>query len=392
MNHTLNCHALGLSKEFLIEKGGFDTAYEIAGQPELWMRVYQRLMDQRIAFKSFLNNNLKSGTQIILTGAGSSAFIGLALQGTFFRETGISTSAIATTDLISHPLNYINPDGKYLVISFARSGDSPESIGALEIINQICPNTSHIIITCNSEGKLVKHFKGETVYPLILPPESNDKGLAMTGSFTSMLLTGLIIAKIDAIQDIKPEIELLCHYGRYFLNDYLPLLSRIAEIDFERAVFLGSGPLNGCATESHLKLQELTNGKIVCKYDSYLGLRHGPKAVINSKTLVIALMSNNKYAARYEADMVRDIIRTHNCHFLIIAESKPEEDYSGNHIYLNEYKLNKISEDLLPVCFVLPAQIIGFLKAIKLGLPPDSPSLNKAISRVVEGVNIYPYS
>jgi tagatose-6-phosphate ketose/aldose isomerase len=392
MNSILEKEALGLAAITLQQKGGYDTAFEIAGQPELWKKVYSTILEQKVGLRDYIKSRIKANTRIILTGAGSSAFIGIALQGSYHKFLGVSTMAIPTTDLISHPLDFINPDGDYLVLSFARSGDSPESVGAVEIINQICPSASHLIITCNENGKLAKSFNGDSFYKLILPSESNDKGLAMTGSFTSMLLSGIIIAKINTIENLKPEIDVLCEYGSKFISQYLPVLDKIARFDFERAVFLGSGPLFGCATESHLKLQELTNGQIICKQDSYLGFRHGPKAIINPKTLVVALMSNNSYVNKYESDMIRDISNMNSCHFLIISESKQDVRYSNNEIFMNETSESKISEDFLPVCFVLPAQIIGFLKAINLNIPPDSPSLNGAISRVVEGVVIYPYS
>jgi tagatose-6-phosphate ketose/aldose isomerase len=392
MNSTLEKAALGLAATTLQQKGGYDTAFEIAGQPELWKKVYRTILEQKVSLRAYIKSRIKPNTRIILTGAGSSAFIGIALQGSFHKNLGVSTMAIPTTDLISHPLDFINPEGDYLVLSFARSGDSPESVGAVEIINQICPSASHLIITCNENGKLAKSFNGDSYYKLILPSESNDKGLAMTGSFTSMLLSGIIISNINKIEDLKTEIDVLCGYGSKFITQYLPVLDKISKFDFERAVFLGSGPLFGCATESHLKLQELTNGQIICKQDSYLGFRHGPKAIINPKTLVVALMSNNSYVNKYEIDMIRDISNMNSCHFLIISESKQDVRYSNNEIYMNETPEARLSEDFLPVCFVLPAQIIGFLKAINLNIPPDSPSLNGAISRVVEGVVIYPYS
>jgi tagatose-6-phosphate ketose/aldose isomerase len=51
-----------------------------------------------------------------------------------------------------------------------------------------------------------------------------------------------------------------------------------------------------------------------------------------------------------------------------------------------------LDEEFLPVCFILPAQLIGLYKSLQLGLNPDMPSESGAISRVVKGVVIYPYN
>jgi len=383
---------LGLETDDLLNLGGLITAREIEGQPALWAKVYDTIFESRKIISDFMKSNSGPSTKIILTGAGSSAFIGNALQGSFTRSFNCQSAAIATTDLITHPYDYLIKGTHHLIISFARSGDSPESIGAADLIDQICPGTSHIIITCNKNGKLVNNKKGSSVLPIVLPPESNDQGLAMTGSFTSMLLAGLLISKISRIDTLKSSVDRICYYGDLFLKKYLQQLTSISKIKFKRAVFLGSGPLLGCAIESHLKLQELTDGNVLCKYDSYLGLRHGPKAVINSETLVVNLLSNNPFVNKYEMDLIADIVRLPSAAFLVISESEVKSDLVKNKICTGKAMDLDIDEDFLSVCFVVPAQIIGFFKGVNLNIPPDSPSLNGSVSRVVTGVHIYPYN
>jgi tagatose-6-phosphate ketose/aldose isomerase len=382
---------LGLNKSSLIEAGGLITAKEIAGQPELWKKVYAEIVEKQELIKSFIHDHITSETKIILTGAGTSAFIGSALQGSFNRSFGTNSVAISTTDLITHPLDYLNPEKHHLLISFARSGDSPESVGVAQLVTQICPNTSHLIITCNKDGRLANLITGQSVLSIILPPESNDQGLAMTGSFTSMLLAGLLITKINKIVDLEESLNRLVSYGNLFLTKYLDVFTKLGDLDFDRALFLGSGPLLGCAIESHLKLQEMTDGIVLCKFDSYLGLRHGPKVIINPKTLVVNLLSNNKDVQKYEIDLLKDISRLPSKAFVTISEYDTVSDIIQGGISLTENQENLIDEDFLPVCFVLPAQLIGFFKSINLNLQPDCPSVNGTISRVVTGVTIYPF-
>ena len=49
--------------------------------------------------------------EVILTGAGTSAFIGDVLEGPFQQKTGIRTRAVATTDLVTHAVNGTSIDG-----------------------------------------------------------------------------------------------------------------------------------------------------------------------------------------------------------------------------------------------------------------------------------------
>ncbi len=193
------------------------------------------------------------------------------------------------------------------------------------------------------------------------------------------------------LNEIESEVTLLIKYGEKLFNNYIDSLKHVSELEIERAIFLGSGMMKGIARESHLKLQELTDGRIICKHDSFLGFRHGPKAVINENSLITYLFSNNKYVNRYEVDLVNAINNGRKPRFSIgVMESKIEDVKLELNIILGDGK-SKLSEEFLAVVSILPAQILGFYKSIQFGLNPDSPSESGMIHRVVQGVNIYPY-
>ncbi len=383
-------HLLTLKKDELSKKGALHTAKEISGQPELWNNTATLFYSSADAIETFLNNAYTEADNIILTGAGTSAFIGLSLHGAFFRNTKIITTPIATTDIVSHPQDYFNDTKTSLVISFARSGNSPESCAVLELADNFSKKCFHLIITCDKDGALAQYQSNNPSYIFVLPDAANDKSLAMTGSYSSMLLTGLLIAYLNKKEECKQQVDIISKAAQKIFNRYLPLLQQVAEKDFRRAMFLGSGALYGTATEAALKLQELTDGKVICKTDSYLGLRHGPKAVIDEDTLVIYFFSNDEYANRYEQDLVNAMKDGNNAMFCLgVSENyKPIENIDAQISFGIDAK--KLMEDFLPVCSVLVGQLLGFYKSLQLGLMPDAPSVNGAISRVVQGVNIYP--
>lgn len=372
-------------------KGGVYTKREIWGQPDLWQKVYEKVKNEKESLLLFIKDAISNeNLNIILTGAGSSAFIGLSLIGTYKRNLKKQTTAVATTDLVTHPLDFLNPDIPIMLISFARSGNSPESVAAVQIADQVCSKVYHLIITCDASGNLANYTTGSSSYKFILPAEANDKSLAMTGSYSGMLLAGLLIARMNEIVKLEKQVLTLREYASKILEQ-AETFRQIATANFERAVFLGSGPLYGTATESHLKLQELTDGKVICKKDSFLGFRHGPKVVIDQKTLIFLLFSNQSQVLPYETDLLNELKAGLKPLYMAgLIESGTFNAELDKLFELSE-KGVQLDEDFLPVCFILPAQMIGFYKSLQLGFDPDLPSKSGTISRVVKGVVIYPY-
>lgn len=374
-------------------QGAHHTANEIAQQPRLWLNTWQLLSRQKHSLTAFLQEAFAHpDLEIILTGAGTSAFIGDILEGPFQKNTQKSTYAISTTNLLTHPENHFHSHKTTLLISFARSGNSPESLAAVQLANRFCKMVYHLIITCSASGKLVTGNNEQPTFVFLLPPEANDQGLAMTGSFSSMLLAGLLISRIGQLSQLEEQVKRLSQYGTHIINQYSDTLYKVSHLPFDRAVFLGSGPLNGTARESHLKLQELTDGKIICKCDSFLGFRHGPKVVITPTTLLVYLFTSNAYAHQYEVDLVKAINDGEKGLYRIgISESPVNGLDLDLEIVLNDDSTAcTVDEEFLAVCSVLPSQILSFFKSLQCGLQPDTPSQNGTITRVVEGVTIYP--
>lgn len=375
-------------------KGTSHMAKEISSQPKLWKETYESILDNKDQLSGFLDEIYKiSKLQIVLTGAGSSAFIGEILQYSFYKNTAIPIRAIPTTDLVTHPRDFFQGSVPTLLISFARSGDSPESLASFELAEKLNDVIYHLIITCNPEGQLMKlASKSKNTFIFLLPEGTNDQALAMTSSFTCMTLAGLLISDLKNIRKNEEPVKKLIEFGEIILDKYAEQLNEVADLDFKRIVFLGSGPLKGTAKESHLKVIELTDGQIICQYDSFLGFRHGPKAVIDDSTLLIYLFSNDPYVYKYEVDLVKSINQTENFIFSLgIGQCLSELGDLNINLNIDLCSGNQVSDDFFSICSILPAQILGFFKSLSLGLTPDSPSKNGGIHRIVQGVTIYPY-
>jgi tagatose-6-phosphate ketose/aldose isomerase len=379
---------LGFDQSTLVKMGAVHTAREISQQPQLWKNIYENILQRRSELQEFLQQALDVSERIILTGAGTSAFIGLSLRGIFQRKTAIITEALSTTDLVSHPQDYLASDIPTLIVSFARSGNSPESEAAVVLADKYCSQCFHLIITCNPEGKLAR-YATKNKFVFALPEESNDQSLAMTSSYSGMLLAGLLMADIKNVSAQRSYIDTLAKYGEKVISYYADELKEVAEKNFTRAVFLGSGPLFGTATESHLKLQELTDGRVICKQDSFLGFRHGPKAVIDASTLVVYIFSNDSHVLQYERDLVGSMKKGNRPLLEIGIMESQIPDVKLDHAFYFSENGSALPEEFLTVCSVVPAQVLSFYKSLRLGLRPDAPSDSGAITRVVEGVHIY---
>lgn len=367
------------------------TFNEIHQQPAMWRKELAALLAKKEEIRAFMHKYLTPDTDIVLTGAGTSAFIGDALQPVM-RGMWHNVRSVATTDIITHAKYLLDKERPLLLVSFARSGNSPESVGAVNLANKLCKNVAHVYITCNKNGKLALQAEGkDNILLLLLPEETDDKSLAMTSSFSTMLLTCLMLGHIDTLDKDQEMIEKTAKNAEAVIAEYEDKLKEIASRPFERGVFLGSGALKGIAEECHLKLQELTDGAVVCKFDSFLGFRHGPKAVVNSKSIVVYLMTEQEDVQRYERDLVKqvDANNTPVAQIIVIAGNAPELPGVKADLVVRMPFGPKENDFYGIVAYVLVGQLLGYYASLAHGLNPDAPSVSGNIHRVVEGVTIY---
>ena len=291
------------TKEWESLKGIF-TATEINQQPATWRKTIKQVEDHKEEIKAFIENVTKHDDfDIILTGAGTSEFVGNAIFTYVSQKTNFKTKSYATTDIVSSPENYLSQNKPTLLVSYGRSGNSPESVGAVEVADEVCgKNVYHLFITCNHEGALSKAAQTrDNAYAINLTPETHDQSFAMTSSFSNMMLATLLCFSLDNYDEVKAELEDIITTGEKMLVNKWEFFKNIVEdYNFNRIVYLGANCLKGIAQESQLKILELTAGKVATMYDSPMGFRHGPKSIINDDTLTVIYLSDNPYTRQYD--------------------------------------------------------------------------------------------
>jgi tagatose-6-phosphate ketose/aldose isomerase len=381
---------LHLDPSDLEHRGATHTAREIAHQPAVWQAIERQLQAERAALDAFLAPLLAlPDLRIVLTGAGSSAFIGQCLAPGLLRllgqRPGIRVEAVATTDIVSSPDQCLQPDVPTLLVSFARSGNSPESLAAVELADRVVKTCHHLAVTCAAEGQLNRRLSGKPgAHVLLLPDETHDRSFAMTSSFTGMLLAAAWAFGLP----LQPAADLGQAANR-LAEQETDRLYALTEAPFERVVYLGSNTLLGLAREAALKLLELTDGKLVAMADSPLGFRHGPKTILNDRTLVVIFLSNDPYTRQYDLDLLRQLRQEGLARVLALGAAPG--DAAAAHADDVPLALPDTAPDLAlaPVALVF-AQCLALLASLQRGITPDNPSASGTVTRVVSGVTIHP--
>lgn len=385
---------LGLEISKLEDCSGLNTAKEIIQQPDTWRESVKNLIKNKIEIKSFIDSFLsKKEFRIILTGAGTSAFAGEVCEPYLTSLLNKRVEAIATTDLVASPKSYFIKDIPTLLVSFARSGNSPESVHAVNLASQLVDDLYQIVITCNENGKLAKNtVNDEKSLLLLMPPQTNDLGFAMTSSFTTMVLNAMAVFNINNIENFSSDVDKLSNSVNDFIENNIEKVTSLSNEDFERIVYLGSSTSKGIARESALKVLELTAGKVNASYDTPLGFRHGPKSVVDDETVSVIYISNDEYTRQYDLDLAKEMLAHKKNDKVVIVGDNIEEDILNKTDYVfNVENINYTVENevLLPLQQIIFGQMLSFLKSVNLGITPDNPCPTGEVNRVVQGVILH---
>lgn len=373
-----NSTTLGLTATALCEAAAEWTAREIAQQPGVWQQIVNQI-DADTELRQWFSAQLaEPGLRIILTGAGTSAYIGQALLPALSARLAHPTQrleAISTTDLVSNPAQYLQAQYPTLLISYGRSGNSPESLKTTELADQLVPDCRHLIITCNAAGRLAQYGQNHRQSKVLQLPEAcHDRSFAMTSSFTGMYLSTLWLFQPDALQ-LETTVEVTAQ-----VLAQSAAVRAEAELPAERVVFVGSGGLAGIAREAALKYLELTAGQISSFYESSLGFRHGPKSVVNAQTQVFILRSNDLYTAKYDVDLYNEVQRDRRAAYTRLVQF---DSCRGAEL---------LADAWLALPLIVYCQALAFFKALQLQISPDNPCPTGEVNRVVQGVTLYPFA
>ena len=383
------------STEELTELGAQITTAEIAQQPELWRDTLNIYRDNLEAIEAFLAEARAMGDgrlSVVFTGAGTSDYVGDTCAP-YLRHAGDTDlydfKPIATTDIVSAPRDFLRAEDPTLVVSFARSGNSPESLAAVAVAKELVHNVKFLNITCAPEGKLAVESADDPNALTLLIPRANDKGFAMTGSYSCMTLLATLIFDTASMDEKAAWVEQAAKMGE-------EVIAREGEVqeflsgDFNRVTYLGSGSFGGLAQEAQLKILELAHGLVATSFDTSMGYRHGPKSFVDDKTLVFVFMNNDEYTRQYDLDILHEIDGDQIAQKTIAVQQDVAPAFEHEAFTFAGYEA--LPEGYLALPFVMVAQAVSLINSVRVGNTPDTPSPTGTVNRVVKGVTIHPFT
>ena len=372
------------------------TLTEIYQQPATWEKTCSQIREHKDELKKFIDQVVtRDDFDVILTGAGTSEFVGNALFPHLACLLDHKVKSYGTTDIVATPEAYLSQTKPTLLISFGRSGNSPESVGAVDAAEAVCDNVYHLFVTCNKNGALSKRADATgNCYAINLTDETHDQSFAMTSSFSNMYLATYLCFHLDELDETIEKVRKIAAAGQNFLDDQFGIAQRIVDgYDFKRIVYLGSNTLKGTSQESALKMLELTAGRVVTMFDTPMGFRHGPKSIVDDTTLTVVYLSDDPYTRQYEMDLVKEMSGQRKANKIVAVMSSQDDEAAALVDYTVVYGLDAANENvLLGLDYILFAQTLAVLKSLSLDITPDNPCPTGEVNRVVQGVTLYPYT
>src|SRR5699024_3330769 len=223
-----------LNEEEIKKHNAIHTTREIHQQPEVWRALMMDFFKTQETFKDFLTSIYEKhdSVRVIMSGAGTSAFIGDTLVPALAKQQQekVQFESIPTTDIVSNPTEYLHKHTPTILVSFARSGNSPESVATVQLGKELIDDFYQVVITCNKDGQLVKNIAGdENSITLLTPAEANDQSLAMTSSFSTMILAAYALFTAPSVtENVSTH---LIKNATYFIDELGDLVDDILTFD-----------------------------------------------------------------------------------------------------------------------------------------------------------------
>lgn len=384
---------LNHDRDDLAAQNALVTAQEIQNQPLVWKKLARYLSRQQEDFRGFMNRVMDvKNLRVIFTGAGSSAFIGESMSMMLMQELGIRSEVHHTTDIVATP-EAIFCDVPTLLVSYSRSGSSPESCAAIAVAQKYVKELYNLVLVCNSDSALGRMpLDGETSRIVHIPQEACDQGFAMTCSVSCMALATWCLFSGSQMEKRIAYIDTLADSVTAQIPGIQQKAQEIAQWDYRRIVYLGFGSLRGLAREGAVKSQELTNGYVCAAYDTPTGFRHGPKTVLNDETLTVMITSPLAQASLYDYDMIRELTSQKSGNQVAVVTDGtmdcelPDADYVFTYRTPETFAGSEINAYIFGLLFL---QILSFEKSFELGITTDNPCPSGNVNRVVQGIIIH---
>lgn len=337
------------------------TYQEITTQPDTWQEALRVTTGQAGALQKLWTAG--NYDQVMFTGCGSTYYLSLAAAALFQELTGRPARGAPGGELALYPAVHYPAGGRALLVAVSRSGETTET---LQAVKQFRQNKQGEVVTVTNYGHSPLVSLGDVN---LVIEAGQEESLAQTRSVASMYLaTTAIAALLAGRPDLGREMDRLPEAGRQLIGRYEGLAqAQGSNLNLDRFYFLGSGARYGLACEVNLKMKEMTLTH--SEPFHFLEFRHGPIAMVNSKTLVVGLLSDTN--REREAAMLEDVRRLEG-NVLTLGEAGADVVFGS-----------RLPEEIRNVLYLPVLQLMAFYRATAKGLNPDRPNNLEAVVKLV---------
>jgi glutamine---fructose-6-phosphate transaminase (isomerizing) len=343
---------------------GQHTWSEIESQPSVWQSALERAA---AAVPAVAKSHRRAGHDALtFIGCGSTFYLSQAAAALASEVLGIPARGLPSSEIFLFPRQTLPRGGAPGLIAVSRSGETSETIKAVAEFRKHF-QTPVLTVGNYSESVLARQCEER-----IIVPEGQEVSIAQTRSFNTMVIALQVL--LNAWAGGAPYlagVERLPGLASMLLDKQGAAMRDLGSSkDFDTYVFLGSGPLYGIACEGMLKMKEMSLSHSEAFH--YMEFRHGPKSIVNKRTLILALLSDS---AREEELRVLREMRQLGASVLLVADGAPADAPAD---VLVDLGAGLPEGARLPAC-LLPLQMVAFHRAIAQGLDPDNPTNLSAV-------------
>ncbi len=339
-----------------------------------------RFINNRLLENTFGHNasevfdNIKS---VQILACGTSYHAGLVARY-WFEQLACVPCNIEVASEFRYRNPVLTPDT--LIVTISQSGETADTLAALQEAKKL--GAKYSLAICNvPESSLIRESD-----LALLTRAGPEIGVASTKAFTTQLvsLMALVIAlgrrfKLTEALEQKITSELFALPGK--IEKVLQLDDTIKQLaeqfaEKEHALFLGRGTHYPIAMEGALKLKEIS----YIHAEAYPAgeLKHGPLALIDAEMPVIVVAPNNSLLEKLKSNMQE--VSARGGQLIVFMD---ETLASSNDVNVQIIKVPQVENELAPVVYTIPLQLLSYHVAVLKGTDVDQPR-NLAKSVTVE--------
>ena len=318
----------------------------------------------------------RKAKRVVITACGTAYHAGVVAKYAFEKIARMKVDVdVASEFRYRNPI--LDKDDIFIVIS--QSGETADTLSALRLAKE---NGLKVVAITNCVGSTVSREADDVIYTLAGP----EIAVASTKAYTTQILCLYLLAikagklrgtlSQEDCTKLLTELEGIPDKVQEIL-DGKEIIQKFAAQQFnkDKIFYIGRQFDSATSLESALKLKEVS----YMHSEAFAAgeLKHGPIALIDPQTLVVAIASQPDLYEKIGSNMVE--VKARKATVLVITQDEKAFEGKTDEVF----KIPECSDTLASLLTVIPAQLFAYYCAVQRGYDPDKPR-NLAKSVTVE--------